>query len=179
MTSGLPGFALIVNYKTHLPVGTGLFIGNTLILISALVIVGKTTGLKGIYGYTYLSFIVDTSKKILGLTQTNIPSVPINILLYIFQGLIAGSAIGFVVYNKYSFGSYSSILPIAHKYIKVHPPTFFFILDFILALITTYFFGFQKGIFLMVNAGAFFISFHYILKFLQESKITHPRGVVA
>jgi uncharacterized membrane-anchored protein YitT (DUF2179 family) len=168
VTSGLPGYALILNYKTHFSVGTALFIANTLILLATLVFAGKSAGIKGLLGYTYLSFVIDSAKKIFHLTQTVLPSLPVNIALYIAQGAIAACAIGFVVHNKYSFGSYSSLLPITDKYLKISPPVLFFLLDFILTLITAYFFGMQKGLFLLVNAGAFFASFNYTLKFLQK-----------
>lgn len=169
VTSGLPGYALILNYKSTISVGIALFVANTIILLIALLVVGKSTGIKGFLGYTYLSFVIDISKKIFNLNQSIIPSLPINILLYIIQGLVAACAIGFVVSNNYSFGSYSSMLPIVNKYFKIHPPVFFFIMDFLLALITAYFFGIQSGIFLLVNAGAFFISFHYTLKLFKNS----------
>lgn len=45
VTSGLPGYALIVNYSTKISVGSALLIGNTIILLLALLIAGKTAGL--------------------------------------------------------------------------------------------------------------------------------------
>lgn len=169
VTSGLPGYALVVNYKTHISVGTALFISNTAILLVALFVAGKSAGLKGFIGYSYLSFVIDATKKIFNLTQTVIPSLPVNILLYVVQGIIAACAIGLVIHNNYSFGSYSSMLPVTDKFKKIHPPIFFFIMDTVLAVITSYFFGVQNGIFLLINAGAFFISFHYTLKFLKQT----------
>lgn len=168
VTSGLPGYALILNYKTGVSVGTALFAANTIILLITLIVAGKSAGLKGFFGYGYLSLVVDLTKKTFNLHQVIIPSLQINIFLYVFQGLIAACAIGFIVYNKYSFGSYSSILPITDKYLKIHPPVLFFILDLILAVMTAYLFSFDKGILLLINAGAFFISFHYALKLLTR-----------
>lgn len=168
VTSGLPGYALIFNYLTNISVGTALLIGNTIILLLAFLIAGKTAGIKGVYGYVYLSLIVDLPKKLFNLTQVNTPQFPYNIILYIAQGIIAASAIGFVLHNKYSFGSYSSMLPIADKFIKVSPAVFMFILDMLLALVATYFFSLQKGIFLLINASSFFFSLNYTLKFLGK-----------
>lgn len=168
VTSGLPGYALIFNYLTHTSVGTALLIGNTIILILSFLIAGKTAGIKGIYGYMYLSLIIDLPKKLFNLSQINTPPFPFDILLYIVQGAIAASAIGFVIQNNYSFGSYSSMLPIADKFIKVNPAVFMFILDIFLALVTTYFFGLEKGIFLLINASAFFFSLNYTLKLLNK-----------
>lgn len=176
VTSGLPGYALIFNYLTHVSVGTALLIGNTVILILSFLIAGKTAGIKGIYGYMYLSLIIDLPKQLFGLSQINTPSFPLNILLYIIQGTIAAGAIGFVIQNNYSFGSYSSMLPIADKFIKVSPAVFMFILDIFLTLVTTYFFGLEKGIFLLINATAFFFSLNYTLKLLNK-KFKHPSVV--
>ncbi|OGK23627.1 hypothetical protein A3C25_00740 [Candidatus Roizmanbacteria bacterium RIFCSPHIGHO2_02_FULL_38_11] len=170
VTSGLPGYALIINYLTNLSVGTVLLISNTFILILALLIAGKSAGIKGIFGYVYLSLVIDGSKKLLNLSQVSTPVFPKNILFYIFQGSIAACAIAFVIHNNYSFGSYSSMLPVVDKFVKISPAKFMFILDFILILITIYFFGLEKGVFLLINATAFFVSLSYTLKIINNKK---------
>jgi len=169
VTSGLPGYALILNYLTRFPLSTGLFIANTVILLIALILAGKSAGIKGIYGYTLLSLVIAFSKSAFSLTQVQLDSLLLNIFLYILQGSIAAFAISFVVYNKFSFGSYSSLLPITDKYWPITPPKLFFILDFILSLITAYYFGIQTGIFLLINAGAFFLVFQFTLKCLNRA----------
>lgn len=168
VTSGLPGYALLVSYFTNVSVGTILIIMNTCILILALIIAGKSSGIKGTFGYLYLSVVIDLSKKILSMTQVAISSIPMNVILYIVQGLIAACAIGFVLHNGYSFGSYSSMLPIADKFIKISPAKFMFILDSILVVITGYFLGFDKGVYLLINAFAFFLSLNFTTQFLNR-----------
>lgn len=172
VTSGLPGYALILNYLTNFPLATGLFIANTIILVLALMFAGKTAGLKGVYGYTLLSVVISLSKSIFSLSQVSLDSLALNIFLCVLQGSLAAFAISFVVYNKFSFGSYSSLLPITDKYYPISPPKLFLILDFILSLITAYYFGLQTGIFLLINAGAFFITFHYTLKWLNRQSFS-------
>jgi len=169
VTSGLPGYALILNYLTRFPLSTGLFIANTVILLIALILAGKSAGIKGIYGYTLLSLVIAFSKSAFSLTQVQLDSLLLNVFLYILQGSIAAFAISFVVYNKFSFGSYSSLLPITDKYWPITPPKLFFVLDFILSLITAYYFGIQTGIFLLINAGAFFLVFRFTLKCLNRA----------
>src|SRR3989339_814890 len=46
-----------------------LIIINTVVLLLNFLIVGKTAGAKGVYGYVFLSFLIDMSRKLLNLQQ--------------------------------------------------------------------------------------------------------------
>ena len=168
VSGGFPGYGLVVNYLTGFSVGTFLIIINTLVLILNFVFVGKTSGIKGVYGYVWFSFLVDFTKKLMSLTQQVNPSWIFNIGSISLQGLIAGTMVGIVLFVGYSFGSYSSLVLLVNKVYKITPPPFFFLMDFILAMITTYFFGWQRGVLLLVNAVVFFFAFKFSLKILKQ-----------
>lgn len=168
VTGGLTGYALILNYVTGVSVGTGLLIGNTVILLVSFLIVGKTAGIRGIYGYVILSFFIDFFKNVFGLHQIVETAFFTNLFLVVLQGSVASFFVSFVMISKYSFGSYSSIYPIISKYKKISYPLFFFAMDFLLSLLATYLYGWQKGILLLANAGAFFVTSKLILPILNK-----------
>jgi len=168
ISSGLPGYALSFNYLTHFSVGQFLFISNSLILALSFLIAGKTSGLRGVYGYTLLSIFIDYPRRLFNLSQIVIASLPLNILLVILQGLIAPIGIAVVMANGYSFGSYSSMMPIVNKFSNISAPKFFLITDAILSLITFYFFGFQSALLLLLNATTFFIVFNKALPIMKR-----------
>jgi len=168
VSGGFPGYGLVVNYLTGFSVGIFLLIINTLVLFLNFIFVGKTAGIKGVYGYVWLSFLIDFTRKYMGLTQhLNTPFL-FNTLVLSFQGLVAGSLIGVIIFLGYSFGSYSSLVLLVNKLWKIAPPPFFFLMDFVLAIITAYFFGIDRALLLLINATLFFIAFNYTLKFSRE-----------
>lgn len=163
ISSGLPGYALSFNYLTNFSVGQFLFISNSLILALSFLIVGKTSGMRGVYGYTLLSIFIDYQRRLFGLMQIVIASLPLNIIFIVIQGILAPIGIAVVMANGYSFGSYSSMMPIVNKFSNISAPKFFLIADLILSLITFYFFGFQSAALLLLNATTFFIVFNKVL----------------
>ena len=170
VSGGFPGYALVVNYLTGFSVGTFLLLINTIVLIANFLFVGKTQGLKGVYGYVFLSLIIDFTRKAANLTQFNSTNLVFNIFSLSAQGLIGGIAIGIIIGLGYSFGSYSSLVLLINKFWKITSPAFFFLMDFILAIITSYFFGIQRGILLLINAVIFYFAFKYTLKCLKFLK---------
>lgn len=171
VSGGFPGYALNVNYLTGFPVGTSLLIANTAVLVLSLLVAGKTAGLRGIYGYTLLSVFIEVSKRLLNLRQVEVPSVFTNLLLTSVQGFIASIGIALVIVNGYSFGSYSSVVPIIDRVKKIPAPVTFLFFDLILAVLTLYFFGFEKAVFMLVNALIFYLTFNQSLKILNKSKL--------
>lgn len=171
ISGGLPGYALSINYLTGISAGTFLLIGNTVILFLSLIIVGKTAGLRGIFGYTFLAFFIDSSRQALRLEQIQLSSFTPNVFLVALQGFIAPIGIALVITHGYSFGSYSSIVPIVHKYKKISPPVLFWVFDFLLILITLIFFGFEKALLLLINATVFYFSFKYFLSLFHRSPL--------
>lgn len=171
VSGGFPGYALNINYLTGFPVGKSLLIANTAVLILSLLVAGKTAGLRGIYGYTFLSVFIEVSKGLLNLQQIETSLIFTNLLLTSLQGFIAPIGIALVIVSGYSFGSYSSVIPIIDRFKKIPAPVTFLFFDLILAVLTLYFFGFEKAIFMLVNALVFYLTFNQTLKVLNKSRL--------
>lgn len=177
VSGGFPGYALVVNYLTGISVGTFLIVINTIVLLANFIFVGKTSGIKGVYGYILLSLMIDFIRKILNLSQFISTNLYFNIFLSSLQGFIAGSVIGVIIFFGYSFGSYSSLVLLVNKFWKISPPAFFFLMDFILSVITLYFFGIEIGLLLLLNSVVFFLVFKYTLQLLNLSSRKRLVGV--
>ena len=167
VSSGMPGYGLAINYLTGISVGKFLLLANTAILLIAFVAAGKGVGVRGVFGYIFLAVFIDLSRNLLGLEQIEISSFATNTMIIGLQGLVAPIGIALVISHGYSFGSYSSMLPIVQKFRKIYPPTFFFVLDLILVFITLFFFGLERSLLLLINAVIFMVSFKYFLSLFQ------------
>lgn len=168
VSGGFPGYGLVVNYLTDISLGTFLLVSNTVILIGAFLIAGKTAGARGIYGYVFFSIFIEFSREILGFEQVTIDSFGINLFLSILQGVFGPLGVSLVVASDYSLGNYTSIFPVVKKHINISAPLLFFILDVVLTIVTFIYFGFEMGILLFVNAIVFFVCFKYELKVVEK-----------
>ncbi|MBU0975655.1 MAG: YitT family protein [Patescibacteria group bacterium] len=167
VSGGLPGYGLVVNYITDFPLGVFLLISNTIILILQFLIAGKTTGIRGIYGYVLLSIFIEATRKFFNINLAEVEGLK-NLSLIALQGFLGGFSIALVVAYDYSFGSYSSIFPIVRKFIDIKAPTLFLLFDALLVVTTTIAFGFEKGYLLLVNAVVFYFSFKLFLRSFKD-----------
>jgi uncharacterized membrane-anchored protein YitT (DUF2179 family) len=168
VSGGFPGFGLVVNYLTDIPLGAFLLVSNTIILLSAFLIAGKIVGIRGIYGYVFFSLFIEFSREILGFEQVSIDAFSTNLILSILQGVFGPLGVSLVVASDYSLGNYTSIFPIVKKYINISAPLLFFILDVVLTIVTLVYFGVEMGILLFVNAIVFFVCFKYELRVVEK-----------
>lgn len=168
VSGGLPGYALTVNYLFGFPVGLALLIANTVMLAFSFVLAGKTAGIRGVYGYVLLSVLIDTSRSVMHLSQVQLPSFALQVLFIGLQGIVAPIGISLALANKYSFGSYSSMIPIVNRFAKISAPVFFFVMDGILTIITMVAFGFVPASLLFINALMFFLTFRISLPFAER-----------
>lgn len=165
VSGGLTGFSIIINYLTSIPVGQTLLTINILLVILAIIIIGKGPGSRAIYGFVSLSFLIDLTREIFHITQ--VPSQPffINLMLIIILSISMGIGVSIVLANNYSVGAYSTIYLIIKQFYDVPAQNVFFTIDFLLATITTLFFGIDRGGLLVVNA---FVAYFVV-------KITLPK----
>jgi uncharacterized membrane-anchored protein YitT (DUF2179 family) len=167
VSGGMPGYALTVNYISGLSVGVFLILVNTVILFLNYLIAGKTAGLRGIFGYIFLSILIDSTVGFMGDRVENIGAIP-SLILMILQGMTAAFGIAIVLANGYTFGSYSSIVPIIARFREVNAPIFFLVMDGILTFITIFTQGWASAFYLFVNSIVFFIVFKYSLNWAKR-----------
>lgn len=171
VSGGMPGYALAANFMWGIPIGLTLFIVNSIILLMSLLILGKGAGIKGIYGYILISFLIEFTRNFFNIQQVDLATPIIQIILVTIQGLTAPIGIALVLQNGYSFGSWSSLYPIINKfYKKLEAPLFFFMMDITLTVIVTLTFGWFKGLLLCINSIVFFFAFKWIMNMFKAKK---------
>lgn len=164
VTGGMPGYALALNYLLHIPVGAFLLVINSIILVLLTIVDGKTAGLKAIYGYILLSVSVEFFRQTLNISSQDSTDLALIFLVSFMQGITAPIAIAMVLRNGYTFGSWTSLYPIATRVWRhVTAPQFFFLMDGILTVIVLVTLGPIKALLLLVNAVAFFFSFRFCM----------------
>lgn len=168
VSGGFPGYGLVVNYLTEIPLGIFLLVSNTIILFLALLIAGKTAGIRGVYGYMFFSIFIEFSREILGFEQVAVDSFSTNLILSVLQGVLSPIGVALVVASDYSLGNYTSIFPVVKNYLNISAPLLFFILDVLLTVITFICFGFEMGLLLLVNSVVFFVCFKYELRVVEK-----------
>lgn len=168
VTNGLPGYALIINYTFGVSDALVLFLMNTVILSLCWAIAGKSNGLKAVYGYTLLSVLMVVLRGGFGLEQTPAESIEMKLGLIVLQAILATFGIAVVIANTYSFGSYSSTIPIVQKFFEITPPKIFLLYDIALMLLTLIVFGVERAFLLAINVITFFIFFNLFLKLFKK-----------
>lgn len=160
VSGGLTGYALFLNLITPFSTGTLLLGMNLVLLLIAVVTIGKGPGLRGVYGFVSLSFFIDITRNLLQFQQVATPSFLATLILITLLSIGMGAAISVVLANNYSVGAYSTLYMIVKKWIDVPAQNLFFLLDFVLAILTGIVFGFEKGVLLIVNA----VVAYYVVK---------------
>jgi uncharacterized membrane-anchored protein YitT (DUF2179 family) len=164
VSGGMPGYALALNYLYEIPIGLFLFAVNSVVILANLLILGKSTGVKAIYGYITLSLLLEFTKSSLGIERVELDNLLAQILLIAVQGFIAPIGIALVLLNGYSFGSWTSLYPLIQRiYRKLAAPAFFLIMDLTLCIIVFLTFGLEKSALLILNAVIFYFSFKYFM----------------
>ncbi len=168
VSGGMPGYGLALNFLFDVPVGLFLLVTNTLILVIMLIVEGKSAGIKAIYGYVLLSVAVDGIRRIVGLEQVELQNVGLQVVISVLQALTAAIPIGIVLRNGYTFGSWTSILPLIKRIIpSLTIYALVFIADFILAIIVLMTMSWEKSLLLLLNAVIFF----FVLRFSMSVKL--------
>ena len=162
VTGGLPGYGLILNYLTQIPVGLSLFVANTIIILLVFLILGKSAGIKSVFGYIFLSAMIEFWWRILPLQPGDV-DLGMQFINVIMQGAISAIAVAFVISNNYSFGNYSTMHILVNNYVKISTPKFFLVCDIVLSLLTLILFGWQKGVSVLINATVFYFVFKLAL----------------
>lgn len=152
VSGGLTGYALFINILSGLPTGTVLLTMNIILLLLALVIAGKGPGMRGIYGFVTLSTFLDLTRSLFNIQQVQTPSFITTLIIITILSIAMGTAISVILANNYSVGAYSTLYVVIKKFIDIPAQNVFFTVDFILAILTGVFLGFNKGLLLIANA---------------------------
>lgn len=169
VSSGITGYSFALNYIFSIPVGISLLILNGLILMGNILLLGKNVGAKALYGYITFCWAVEVTRYIFDIEKISISLnfVEQSLLLIILSALMA-IFISMIIVNGYSVGSYSALLSIARKYIRISASKLFFIGDFILTLIVYSTFGVSNSAALALHSISLSFFLKYTILFFEK-----------
>lgn len=163
VSGGFVGYSLLLNLLTQIPTGTILLGLNALLILIAIIVVGKGVGFRAIYGFVTLSLFIDMSRFGLSLEQNPVEDFGVKLVLIIALAVLMGSLVSVLLANNYSVGSYSTIYMIVKKFIDTEASTVFLIMDAILALVSILVLGWETGVLLAINAVVAYFTVKLVL----------------
>ncbi len=137
VAGGVSGIATILFHLINFPVGISMLILNTILFLIAFKVLGRSFGARTIYCTVVLSVFTDVFAYFLpsaGLTQNLI-------LVVLFGSFLCGAGIGLVFSTGASTGGTDIIAMMLKKIFQIAPAWGLLVVDFLIALVTGYFFG--------------------------------------
>lgn len=125
-SGGLTGLCTIIQYGTGIPIGWTFPVINVLLIIMAVLALGKSFGFKTIYVIAFSSLMFEVLPKFPQLQVTDIPDM---LLVALVGGAMEAVGIGLVLLRGGSTGGTDIIAMIINKYWPVSPGRVYIILD--------------------------------------------------
>ncbi|OQY10382.1 MAG: hypothetical protein B6I29_01595 [Marinitoga sp. 4572_148] len=140
---GLSGIGTMIYYITGIPVGVSYLLMNIVLLYIAMKIIGKSFGLKTIYGIVSSSIFITFLQN-----YFHSPIIYDQFLSSVIGGILLGTGIGIVFLAGGTTGGTEIIVMIINKYKNVSPGRTLFLFDIIIIGSSIFLFGsFEKIIY--------------------------------
>lgn len=140
---GLSGIGTMIYYITGIPVGISYLLMNIVLLYIAMKIIGKSFGLKTIYGIVSSSIFITFLQN-----YFHSPIIYDQFLSSVIGGILLGTGIGIVFLSGGTTGGTEIIVMIINKYKNVSPGRTLFLFDIIIIGSSIFLFGsFEKIIY--------------------------------
>lgn len=164
----MTGYALFFSYIFNFKTGVILFILNAINITLSFTIGGQKIGFKAVYGFIFTGLMIEFTRSIFNLQQTELNGLFQNILFVIFNGILSSIGVYLCIQNEYSTGSFSTLFLVFKKfYPKTSAPLFMSSFDILLSVLTLGMFGILKSIFILINS----IIFYFTMKILEKLKV--------
>lgn len=128
VSGGVSGIAIIINRFTGFPIGVAVLLMNIPLFIAGAVFLGKSFGVKSLYGAFMFSLFMDATATELLLTENVLMSA-------LFGGVLLGLGFGFIFLTGATTGGTDILASIANRIVPVIDlGKWFFIFDIIIIL---------------------------------------------
>ena len=128
VSGGVSGIAIIINRFTGFPIGAAVLLMNIPLFIAGAVFLGKSFGVKSLYGAFMFSLFMDATATKLLLTENVLMSA-------LFGGVLLGLGFGFIFLTGATTGGTDILASIANRIVPVIDlGKWFFIFDIIIIL---------------------------------------------
>ena len=134
VSGGVSGIAIIINKLTGFPVGVGVLLMNIPLFISGIIFLGKSFGIKSVYGAFVFSLFLDATATDLILTENLLMSA-------LFGGSLIGIGFGFMFLSGATSGGTDILAALLNSaFPAIDIGKWFFIIDIIIISLSTVFF---------------------------------------
>ncbi len=134
VSGGVSGVAIIINKLTGFPVGVAVLLMNIPLFISGILFLGKSFGVKTLYGTFLFSLLLDA-------TATNVIFTENLLMSAIFGGGLLGIGFGFIFLSGATSGGTDILATLLNRIIPaIDMGKWFFIIDIVIISVSTLFF---------------------------------------
>lgn len=133
VSGGVSGIAIIINKFTGFPMGVSVLLMNVPLFVAGAIFLGKSFGIKSLYGAFIFSLFLDATATDIILTQNILMSA-------LFGGTLLGIGFGFIFLTGATTGGTDIVAALGNKAIPaIDLGKWFFICDIIIILAGTIF----------------------------------------
>ncbi|SJZ92394.1 YitT family protein [Garciella nitratireducens] len=144
LSSGVTGISILFNYLLDIPISLMILILNIPIFIVGYKLINRE--------FIIISFIGMISLSIFISLTDNLPIFVDDVLLAtIFGGVLSGLGAGIVFTNRGSTGGMDIIAVILRKYFSINIGNTLFIINALIVLISSFFFGIKLALYTMIS----------------------------
>lgn len=134
VSGGVSGLAIVINKLTGFPIGVGVLLMNIPLFIAGVFFLGKSFGIKSLYGAFLFSVFLDATATDFILTQDILMSA-------IFGGALIGIGFGFMFLSGATSGGTDILAALFNSFVPfIDIGKWFFIIDTVIISIGTIFF---------------------------------------
>ncbi len=126
VSGGVSGIAIIINKFTGFPIGVSVLLMNVPLFVAGAIFLGKSFGIKSLYGAFVFSLFLDATATDIILTQNILMSA-------LFGGTLLGIGFGFIFFTGATTGGTDIVAALGNKAIPaIDLGKWFFICDIII-----------------------------------------------
>lgn len=134
VSGGVSGLAIVINELTGFPIGVSVLLMNIPLFIAGVFFLGKSFGIKSLYGAFLFSLFLDATATDFILTDDLLMSA-------VFGGALIGIGFGFIFLTGATSGGTDILAALFHNFIPfIDIGKWFFIIDIVIISIGTIFF---------------------------------------
>ncbi len=134
VSGGVSGLAIVINEITGFPIGVSVLLMNIPLFIAGVFFLGKSFGIKSLYGAFLFSLFLDATATDFILTDDLLMSA-------VFGGALIGIGFGFIFLTGATSGGTDILAALFHNFIPfIDIGKWFFIIDIVIISIGTIFF---------------------------------------
>ena len=148
VTGGTTGLGLILYDVFHIDISLTVFVSSFLLLILGFILLDKQLMMKTVFGVIMLPVFMKFGSLYVDMLNFDNASL---FLIVFFGGIVMGFGNGLIIRSGYSVGGFQTLYQILYKYYGVSIGKSTLVLNGILILISSFFFGITNALYAIIG----------------------------